>query len=104
METDAHIPSAEECAMQIFNYSGNKLNPELAQELWPKVLQHKWLLSEKLGRDVGFEVACMDLMRNVEPMLPLMLWSQIQHERTEWSRREETNDLEDSEAEVPNGE
>jgi SpoVK/Ycf46/Vps4 family AAA+-type ATPase len=68
METDAHIPSAEECAMQIFNYSGNKLNPELAQELWPKVLQHKWLLSEKLGRDVGFEVACMDLMRNVEPM------------------------------------
>jgi SpoVK/Ycf46/Vps4 family AAA+-type ATPase len=68
MEINAHIPSAEECARQIFNCSGNKFQPEIALELWPKILQHKWVLSEKLGRDVGVEVACLDLVRNIEPL------------------------------------
>ena len=68
MEIDAPIPSAEECATQIFNCSGNKFEPEMAQELWPKILHHKWVLYEKLGRDVGVEVACLDLIRNIEPL------------------------------------
>jgi transitional endoplasmic reticulum ATPase len=68
MEIDAHIPSAEECATQIFNCSGNKFEPEVARELWSKIIQHKWTLSEKLGRDVGVEVACLDLVRNIEPL------------------------------------
>jgi SpoVK/Ycf46/Vps4 family AAA+-type ATPase len=67
MEIDTHIPSAEECATQILNCSGNEFEPERAQELWPKILQHKWLLSEKLGRDVGVEVACLDFVKNIEP-------------------------------------
>jgi transitional endoplasmic reticulum ATPase len=68
MEINVHIPSAEECATQIYNCSGNKFKPEEARELWPKIIQHKWVLSEKLGRDVGVEVACLDLIRNIEPL------------------------------------
>lgn len=58
--------SAEECAGKIFELSGVKFEPETALELWGKILQHKWLLSEKLGRDVGFRTACIDFLENME--------------------------------------
>lgn len=64
-------PTGEEmapdlCAAKIFEISGEKLAPEIAAEVWPKVLQHKWLLSEKLGRDVGLRTACIDYIDNME--------------------------------------
>ncbi len=34
--------------------------------MWPRILQHKWLMSEKLGRDVGLRVACIDFLENME--------------------------------------
>ena len=40
--------------------------PEAAAELWPRIVQHKWLMSEKLGRDVGLRVACIDFLENME--------------------------------------
>jgi transitional endoplasmic reticulum ATPase len=58
--------SAEECASKIFELSGVKFEPDTALELWGKILQHKWLLSEKLGRDVGFRTACVDFLENME--------------------------------------
>lgn len=66
MEIVADIPSPEECVTRIFNYAGQKFEPELASEYWMKILQHKWILSEKLGRDVGFRVACVDFIENTE--------------------------------------
>ncbi len=66
MEIVADIPGPEECATRIFNYSGQKFEPEVAAEYWMKILQHKWFLSEKLGRDVGFKVACVDFIDNTE--------------------------------------
>lgn len=48
----------------ISRLSGHKLTPELADELWPQVQRHKWFLSERLGRDVGLRVACVDFMEN----------------------------------------
>ncbi|HJX31569.1 MAG TPA: AAA family ATPase [Thermodesulfobacteriota bacterium] len=68
MEIEADIPLPEECAIQIFNYSGYKFEPEIAGELWPKILQHKWFLSQRIDRDVGIKVACLDFVENVEPM------------------------------------
>jgi transitional endoplasmic reticulum ATPase len=59
----------EECMSKIFEISGVKFEPELAFDLWPKILQHKWLLSEKLGRDVGLHVACIDFLENMEQAL-----------------------------------
>ena len=58
--------SPEDCAATIFEACGTKLETETAAELWPKILQHKWLLSEKLGRDVGLRVACIDFLENME--------------------------------------
>jgi transitional endoplasmic reticulum ATPase len=66
MEIDKDIPNQRDCAKWIFNYSGCKFKPEIAGELWFKILQHKWFLSEKLGRDVGIKVACLDFVENVE--------------------------------------
>jgi transitional endoplasmic reticulum ATPase len=59
----------EECANKIFEVSGTKLDPDVACDLWAKILQHKWLLSEKLGRDVGLRVASIDFLENMEQAL-----------------------------------
>jgi transitional endoplasmic reticulum ATPase len=59
-------PSPPECSSTIFEISGTKFDPDIAADLWPKVLQHKWLLSEKLGRDVGLRTACIDFLENMD--------------------------------------
>lgn len=58
--------SPDICAGKIFEISGEKFAPEIAAGLWPKILQHKWLLSEKLRRDVGLRTACIDYIDNME--------------------------------------
>jgi hypothetical protein len=68
MEIINEIPTPEECASLIFEYSGRKVAPKVAEDLWRKILQHKWVLSEKLGRDVGTKVTCLDFIENIEPM------------------------------------
>ncbi len=55
-------PSPEICSDRIFEVSGTKLDPDIAADLWQKILQHKWLMSEKLGRDVGLRTACIDFL------------------------------------------
>jgi hypothetical protein len=39
--------------------------PAEAQKVWPQVLEHKWYMSERLGRDVGLKVAALDYFKNV---------------------------------------
>lgn len=58
--------SPELSASKIFESSGTKLDPETATALWPRILQHKWLLSEILARDVGLRVACIDFLENMD--------------------------------------
>ncbi len=65
-EDTPETPSPEVCASAIFEISGARFDAEVAAELWPKVLQHKWLLSEKLDRDVGLRTACIDYLENME--------------------------------------
>lgn len=59
----------EECMAKIFELSGAKFEPDVAADLWPKIMQHKWLLSEKVGRDVGPRIACIDFLENKEKAL-----------------------------------
>jgi transitional endoplasmic reticulum ATPase len=66
MEIVTNIPDPEDCAGRIFEYSGRKFEAEIATELWMNILQHKWFLSEKLGRDVGLRVATLDFIENTE--------------------------------------
>ena len=65
-ETIQETPSPEVCASKLFEISGTKFEPDLAADLWPKILQHKWLMSEKLHRDVGLRTACTDFLENME--------------------------------------
>jgi transitional endoplasmic reticulum ATPase len=62
-------PSPEVCASTIFEISGTKFDPDIAADLWTKILQHKWLMSEKLGRDVGLRTACIDFLENMDQAL-----------------------------------
>jgi transitional endoplasmic reticulum ATPase len=62
-------PSPEECVSTIFEISGTKFDPEIATDIWAKILQHKWLMSEKLGRDVGLRTACIDFLENMDQAL-----------------------------------
>lgn len=66
MEIVADYPGPEECCARIFEMCGHKLDPPVAHELWEKILEHKWVLSEKLGRDVGLKVSCVDYVENIE--------------------------------------
>lgn len=45
--------------------SGARLSLSAAQAAAPRVLEHKWLLSERLGRDVGLRVAAVDYFENL---------------------------------------
>jgi transitional endoplasmic reticulum ATPase len=62
-------PPPEVCASTIFEISGVRFDPDIAVDLWPKILQHKWLMSEKLCRDVGLRTACIDFIENMEQAL-----------------------------------
>jgi SpoVK/Ycf46/Vps4 family AAA+-type ATPase len=78
--TDDIIPeisSPEVYARKIFEISGAKFDPDMAADLWQKILQHKWLMSEKLGRDVGLKTACTDFLENID----LALWEYIDYKR-----------------------
>ncbi|GAB6037753.1 hypothetical protein JCM15519_23120 [Fundidesulfovibrio butyratiphilus] len=58
-------PSKEICVGKIFEASGAKFDADVAVGLWQKIMRHKWILSEKLNRDVGFRIACNDFLENI---------------------------------------
>ena len=45
--------------------AGVHLRPAEARAEWPRVLEHKWFVSERMGRDVGLRVAALDYFENV---------------------------------------
>ncbi len=65
-EIDQKTPARHICAARILEYSGTILEPDIAAALWPKILKHKWLMSEKHGRDVGLRAACIDFLEHKE--------------------------------------
>ena len=66
MDIVANIPSPDDCVSKIYEYSGHRFEPEIATDVWLEILEHKWHLSEKLGRDVGIKVACLDFIENTD--------------------------------------
>ncbi len=47
--------------------AGAKLSASEARAVWPRVLEHKWYMSERLSRDVGLRVAAIDYFENIQP-------------------------------------
>ncbi len=49
----------------IKHLTGVKLAAPEARAVWPRILEHKWYISERLGRDTGLRVAAIDYFENV---------------------------------------
>lgn len=47
--------------------TGLTVTADEARALWPRLLDHKWYMSERMGRDVGLRVAAIDFFEHVEP-------------------------------------
>ena len=45
-------------------YTGSRISQREGNYLWPRIADHKWYLSERLSRDVGFRVAAVDYVEN----------------------------------------
>lgn len=47
---------------------GAKIEKTVAQQFLERILDHKWYVSERLGRDIGLPVAALDFVANIEPL------------------------------------
>jgi hypothetical protein len=45
--------------------AGVRLTAAEAHAEWPRLLEHKWFVSERLGRDIGLRAAAIDYFENV---------------------------------------
>lgn len=46
--------------------AGVNLSAKEARRVFPSIQEHKWYMSERLGRDVGWRVATIDYFENIE--------------------------------------
>jgi Domain of unknown function (DUF4032) len=51
----------------IKNLTGVRLSDRSAREVWLAIVDHKWYLGERLGRDVGLRTAAVDYLENIAP-------------------------------------
>ncbi len=66
-EVEPVVRDARRLRRSLKRLAGVKLSPSEARDVWPQVLEHKWYLGERLGRDVGLRVAAVDYFENVRP-------------------------------------
>lgn len=59
--------SARRLRRSLRRLAGVELSASEALAVWPSVLEHKWYLGERLGRDVGLRVAAVDFFENIHP-------------------------------------
>ncbi len=64
IERTLAAPRGEEQRL-IKELAGVRLTDAEARAEWPRVLEHKWFISERLGRDTGLRVAALDYFENV---------------------------------------
>lgn len=62
---DAVARDARRLRRSLKEWAGVKLSQTEARDAWPLVLEHKWYLGERLGRDVGLRVAAVDYFENI---------------------------------------
>ena len=63
------IPGMGRSLLQV--YTGSRISETEAEKLLRRIADHKWHISEKLDRDVGFHVAAIDYVENFyEPQPP----------------------------------
>ena len=60
--------------------TGKTLARKEAENVWSAVQNHKWLVSRRLGRDIGLRVAAVDYLENfhkpvIERLVSGALWN-----------------------------
>lgn len=55
-------PSIERTMLRI--YTGDEISELEAKRIWQRIADHKWYVSERLSRDIGFHVAAVDYVEN----------------------------------------
>ena len=55
--------------------AGVNLPMREAQHAWERIMDHKWYLGERLGRDVGLRVAAVDYFENIAPTSHTRNWN-----------------------------
>lgn len=45
-------------------WTGKKFSRNEADQIWVNITKHKWNVSQKLGRDIGFRIATIDFIDN----------------------------------------
>ena len=63
--TNAVARDARRLRRSLKELAGVRLSASEASDVWPQVLEHKWYLGERLGRDVGLRVAAVDYFENI---------------------------------------
>lgn len=48
----------------LLEFTGKNFPAEEAENLWLKIIDHKWYISERLDRDIGLRVAAVDYVQN----------------------------------------
>ncbi|MCD6423781.1 MAG: GGDEF domain-containing protein [Elusimicrobia bacterium] len=72
------IATEEKFYFHILKYlTGFEFEENEARDLWYKILRHKYLISEKLGRNVGFRVAALDYFMNIKGILKAVTFVDI---------------------------
>jgi hypothetical protein len=71
-----HALASETEQRAIKELVGVRLPALQAREVWQRIMEHKWYISERLGRDVGERVAAIDYFENIRPDLlrPAQSW------------------------------
>jgi len=53
----------------LFELTSERFPEEKAKALWQEILHHKYVISEKLGRNIGIRVATLDYLENVKKLI-----------------------------------
>jgi hypothetical protein len=58
-------PREKDVRRTLQELAGVKLSAREAREVMPRIQNHKWYVSERMGRDVGLRVAAIDYFDNI---------------------------------------
>lgn len=57
-----NIPTPQQVSLK--KYADKDFTKREAKYLWERIVDHKWYMSERLKRDIGFRVAAIDYVEN----------------------------------------
>ena len=67
----------------LYNLTSERFSEDKSRVLWQEILRHKYLISERLGRNIGIRVATLDYFENLKKLIKApMIIPETQFART----------------------